>query len=165
MACTLRSARAMPAARPSIGISASTISPRRSCPDTLISGPAALTTSSRTTPWPAWCCMAEIVFDQVAKDFGSGPVVRDVSLTIDEGEFCVFVGPSGCGKSTLLRMVAGLESISEGEIRIGGRRANDIAPAKRGAALVFQSYALFPHMTIQENLAFGLKIRGAAKAE
>ena len=115
--------------------------------------------------WPAWCCMAEIVFDRVAKDFGSGPVVRDVSLTVEEGEFCVFVGPSGCGKSTLLRMVAGLESITEGEIRIGGKRANDIPPAKRGAALVFQSYALFPHMTIQENLAFGLKIRGAAKAE
>jgi len=109
--------------------------------------------------------MAEIVFDRVAKDFGSGPVVRDVSLTVEEGEFCVFVGPSGCGKSTLLRMVAGLENITEGEIRIGGNRANDIPPAKRGAALVFQSYALFPHMTIQENLAFGLKIRGAAKAE
>jgi multiple sugar transport system ATP-binding protein len=109
--------------------------------------------------------MAEIVFDQVAKDFGSGPVVRDVSLTVGEGEFCVFVGPSGCGKSTLLRMVAGLESITAGEIRIGGQRANDIPPARRGAALVFQSYALFPHMTIQENLGFGLKIRGAAKTE
>jgi multiple sugar transport system ATP-binding protein len=109
--------------------------------------------------------MAEIVFDKVAKDFGSGPVVRDVSLTVKDGEFCVFVGPSGCGKSTLLRMVAGLESISEGEIRIGGRRANDIPPAKRGAALVFQTYALFPHMTVQENLALGLKIRGAAKPE
>jgi multiple sugar transport system ATP-binding protein len=109
--------------------------------------------------------MAEIVFDQVAKDFGNGPVVRDVSLTVGEGEFCVFVGPSGCGKSTLLRMVAGLEGITAGEIRIGGQRANDIPPAKRGAALVFQSYALFPHMTIQENLAFGLKIRGAAKTD
>jgi multiple sugar transport system ATP-binding protein len=109
--------------------------------------------------------MAEIVFDRVAKDFGSGPVVRDVSLTVRDGEFCVFVGPSGCGKSTLLRMVAGLESITEGEIRIGGTRANDIPPAQRSAALVFQSYALFPHMTIHENLAFGLKIRGAAKAE
>ena len=109
--------------------------------------------------------MAEIVFDRVAKDFGSGPVVRDVSLTVNEGEFCVFVGPSGCGKSTLLRMVAGLESITEGEIRIGGQRANDIPPAKRGAAMVFQSYALFPHMTIQENLAFGLKIRGASRTE
>jgi multiple sugar transport system ATP-binding protein len=109
--------------------------------------------------------MAEIVFDSVGKDFGSGPVVRDVSLTVNEGEFCVFVGPSGCGKSTLLRMVAGLESISEGEIRIGGARANDIPPAKRGAAMVFQSYALFPHMTIHQNLAFGLKIRGAGKAD
>jgi multiple sugar transport system ATP-binding protein len=109
--------------------------------------------------------MAEIVFDKVAKDFGSGPVVRDVSLTVKDGEFCVFVGPSGCGKSTLLRMVAGLESITEGEIRIGGQRANDIPPAKRGAALVFQTYALFPHMTVAENLGFGLKIRGAAKAE
>ncbi|GAB2174588.1 ABC transporter ATP-binding protein [Dongia sp. agr-C8] len=109
--------------------------------------------------------MAEIVFDKVAKDFGQGPVVRDVSLTIAEGEFCVFVGPSGCGKSTLLRMVAGLESITAGEIRIGGRRANDIPPARRGAALVFQTYALFPHMTVAENLGFGLKVRGAAKAE
>jgi multiple sugar transport system ATP-binding protein len=109
--------------------------------------------------------MAEIVFDKVAKDFGNGPVVRDVSLTIAEGEFCVFVGPSGCGKSTLLRMVAGLESITAGEIRIGGARANDVPPAKRGAALVFQTYALFPHMTVQENLAFGLKVRGTAKAE
>jgi multiple sugar transport system ATP-binding protein len=109
--------------------------------------------------------MAEIVLDKVSKDFGNGPVVRDVSLTIAEGEFCVFVGPSGCGKSTLLRMVAGLESITEGEIRIGGQRANDIPPAKRGAALVFQTYALFPHMTVRENLGFGLKVRGAAKAE
>jgi len=109
--------------------------------------------------------MAEIIFDKVAKDFGSGRVLRDVTLTIEEGEFCVFVGPSGCGKSTLLRMVAGLESITEGEIRIGGQRANDIPPAKRGAAMVFQSYALFPHMTIAENLGFGLKIRGAGKAE
>jgi multiple sugar transport system ATP-binding protein len=109
--------------------------------------------------------MAEIAFDKVTKDFGSGPVVRGVSLTIAEGEFCVFVGPSGCGKSTLLRMVAGLESITEGEIRIGGRSANDIPPAKRGAALVFQTYALFPHMTVSENLGFGLKVRGAAKAD
>ncbi|WP_395018779.1 ABC transporter ATP-binding protein [Dongia sp.] len=109
--------------------------------------------------------MAEIVFDKVTKDFGNGPVVRDVSLAIAEGEFCVFVGPSGCGKSTLLRMVAGLESITEGEIRIGGRRANDVPPAKRGAALVFQTYALFPHMTVRENLGFGLKVRGAANAE
>jgi multiple sugar transport system ATP-binding protein len=109
--------------------------------------------------------MAEIVFDRVTKDFGEGPVVRDVSLTVQEGAFCVFVGPSGCGKSTLLRMVAGLESITAGEIRIAGERANDIPPAKRGAAMVFQSYALFPHMTIHENLVFGLKIRGVAKAE
>jgi multiple sugar transport system ATP-binding protein len=109
--------------------------------------------------------MAEIVFDKVTKDFGGGAVVRDVSLTIAEGEFCVFVGPSGCGKSTLLRMVAGLETITDGEIRIGGKRANDIPPAKRGAALVFQTYALFPHMTVQDNLGFGLKIRGAARAE
>ena len=109
--------------------------------------------------------MAEIVFDKVAKDFGSGPVVRDVSLTIAEGEFCVFVGPSGCGKSTWLLMFAGLESITAGEIRFGGRRANDIPAAKRGAALVFQTYALFPHMTVAENLGFGLKVRGAGKTE
>ncbi len=156
----------VPAARPSIGSSASNTSPRRNCRGTPLSWAAASPISRRTTPWPAWCCMAEIVFERVAKDFGSGPVVaRRPRSRSKEGEFCVFVGPSGCGKSTLLRMVAGLESVTAGEIRIGGKRANDVPPAKRGAALVFQSYALFPHMTIQENLAFGLKIRGAGKAE
>ena len=86
------------------------------------------------------------------------PVIRDVTLDIGENEFCVFVGPSGCGKSTLLRMVAGLETINSGELRIGGQKMNDVAPAQRGVAMVFQSYALFPHMTVFENMAFGLRL-------
>ena len=110
--------------------------------------------------------MTSIVFKDVAKAYGDNPpVLRDVNLNIRESEFCVFIGPSGCGKSTLLRMIAGLEEISEGEIHIGGRRMNDVAPAQRGIAMVFQSYALFPHMTVYENMAFGLQLAKVAKAE
>src|SRR4030095_7716050 len=105
-----------------------TMSPGQSCRGTPTSWRAAWPISNRMMPWPAWCCMAEIVFDQVAKDCGNGPVVRAVSRTIGEGEFCVFVGPSGCGKSTLLRMVAGLESITAGEIRLCGPRGNAHPP-------------------------------------
>ncbi|WP_077033003.1 ABC transporter ATP-binding protein [Pelomonas sp. KK5] len=90
--------------------------------------------------------------------------INDANLTIEAGEFCVFVGPSGCGKSTLLRMVAGLETISAGDLSIGGKRMNDLPPAKRGVAMVFQSYALYPHMTVAENMAFGLRVLGADKA-
>ena len=110
--------------------------------------------------------MTSIVFKDVAKAYGDNPpVLREVNLNIRESEFCVFIGPSGCGKSTLLRMIAGLEEISEGEIHIGGRRMNDVAPAQRGIAMVFQSYALFPHMTVYENMAFGLQLAKLAKAE
>ena len=106
--------------------------------------------------------MGQIEFDHVYKDFGGTPVLEDVTLAIEAGELCVFVGPSGCGKSTLLRLVAGLETVSAGEIRLNGRRANELSPPERNVALVFQTYALFPHMTVAENMGFGLKIRGVA---
>src|SRR5690606_32967472 len=93
----------------------------------------------------------------IIKAFGSTEVIRDVSLTVEEGEFVVFVGPSGCGKSTLLRIVAGLEEATAGDIEIGGRRMNEVGAADRGVAMVFQSYALYPHMTVRENLDFGLQ--------
>jgi multiple sugar transport system ATP-binding protein len=111
--------------------------------------------------------MAQIELRQVSKRYGQAlPLtINTVDLDIAQGEFCVFVGPSGCGKSTLLRMVAGLEAISEGELRIGGERMNDVAPAQRGVAMVFQSYALYPHMTVFENMAFGLQVSGVAAAE
>ena len=90
-------------------------------------------------------------------------VLKDVSLDVADGEFCVFVGPSGCGKSTLLRMIAGLEDISEGELRIGGQRVNERAPSQRNVAMVFQNYALYPHMTVAENIGFGLGLAGVDK--
>ena len=91
--------------------------------------------------------------------------INNANLTIEKGQFCVFVGPSGCGKSTLLRMVAGLESISSGELTISGKRMNELPPAKRGVAMVFQSYALYPHMTVEENMGFGLRVMGSNKSE
>ena len=102
--------------------------------------------------------MSRIDFQQINKRYAPNlPLtIHDATLTIGQGEFCVFVGPSGCGKSTLLRMVAGLEDISSGDLSIGGRRVNDLPPAQRGVAMVFQSYALYPHMTVRENMAFGL---------
>jgi multiple sugar transport system ATP-binding protein len=107
--------------------------------------------------------MSSVELAAVRKAFGrdgqSGLAVRDVTLWVPDGEFLVLVGPSGCGKSTLLRMVAGLEEITAGEIRIGGRRVNDVAPRDRDVAMVFQNYALYPHMSVFENLAFGLKLR------
>ncbi len=111
--------------------------------------------------------MSRIDFKQINKRFTpSLPLtVNNVNLTIDQGDFCVFVGPSGCGKSTLLRMVAGLEAISSGDLEISGKRVNDLPPAKRGVAMVFQSYALYPHMTVAENMGFGLRVYGANKAE
>jgi multiple sugar transport system ATP-binding protein len=103
--------------------------------------------------------MADLIFKGIHKRYGASPdVIRDVNLTIKQGEFCVFVGPSGCGKSTLLRMVAGLEDISEGELLLGGKRMNEKAPTERGVAMVFQSYALYPHMNVYDNMAFGLKV-------
>jgi multiple sugar transport system ATP-binding protein len=101
--------------------------------------------------------MATLELDRVVKRFGEAEVVHGVDLRAEHGEFCVFVGPSGCGKSTLLRMIAGLEDISSGEIRIDGQRVNELGAAQRGLAMVFQSYALYPHMTVWQNLAFGLE--------
>jgi multiple sugar transport system ATP-binding protein len=110
--------------------------------------------------------MASISLRGVQKAYGDGaPVIRDVDLEIGENEFCVFLGPSGCGKSTLLRMIAGLEDLSDGDLSIGGRLVNDVPAAQRGVAMVFQSYALFPHMTVFENMAFGLKLAKTPKDE
>ena len=105
--------------------------------------------------------MASVHLKAISKQYADGkPVVRGVDLDIADGEFIVFVGPSGCGKSTLLRMIAGLEDISGGELHIGGRIANDVPPAQRRLAMVFQSYALYPHMTVFDNMAFALKLAG-----
>lgn len=103
--------------------------------------------------------MTSIVFNKVFKAYGDhAPVLREVDLEIGESEFCVFIGPSGCGKSTMLRMIAGLEDLTSGDLYIGGVRMNDVSPADRGIAMVFQSYALFPHMSVYENMAFGLQL-------
>ncbi|MEQ8966031.1 MAG: sn-glycerol-3-phosphate ABC transporter ATP-binding protein UgpC [Azospirillaceae bacterium] len=102
--------------------------------------------------------MAEVVLNQVRKAFGEIEVIKGVDLEIKDNEFVVFVGPSGCGKSTLLRLIAGLEDISTGDLTIDGALVNDLPPAQRGIAMVFQSYALYPHMTVYENMAFGLKL-------
>lgn len=101
--------------------------------------------------------MATVDIKQVKKSYGDVDVIHGIDLEILDGEFVVFVGPSGCGKSTLLRMIAGLEEITSGEIKIGDRLINDISPSKRGVAMVFQTYALYPHMTVYKNMAFGLK--------
>ncbi|WP_244617268.1 ABC transporter ATP-binding protein [Pleomorphomonas diazotrophica] len=109
--------------------------------------------------------MSSIELDSVSKRFGSVEVISELSLTIHSGEFIAFLGPSGCGKSTLLRMIAGLESVDGGEIRIGGERVDRLPPGARGVAMVFQHYALYPHMTVFDNLAFGLRNIGTAEDE
>ncbi|MCG5072915.1 ABC transporter ATP-binding protein [Paraburkholderia tagetis] len=109
--------------------------------------------------------MASVILTDVHKRYDETEVLRDVNLDIADGEFVVFVGPSGCGKTTLMRMIAGLEDISGGDLLIDGARMNDVPPAKRGIAMVFQSYALYPHMTLYDNMAFGLKLAGAKKPE
>ncbi|WP_319457190.1 MULTISPECIES: sn-glycerol-3-phosphate ABC transporter ATP-binding protein UgpC [unclassified Mycobacterium] len=110
--------------------------------------------------------MAEIVLDHVSKSYANGAAaVRDLSITIADGEFIILVGPSGCGKSTTLNMIAGLEDISEGELRIGGDRVNEKAPKDRDIAMVFQSYALYPHMTVRQNIAFPLTLAKLSKAD
>ncbi|PRX36752.1 carbohydrate ABC transporter ATP-binding protein (CUT1 family) [Paraburkholderia sp. BL18I3N2] len=110
--------------------------------------------------------MASISLRGVQKAYGDGaPVIRDVDLEIGENEFCVFLGPSGCGKSTLLRMIAGLEDLTDGDLSIGNKLMNDVPAAQRGVAMVFQSYALFPHMSVFENMAFGLKLAKTPKDE
>ena len=102
--------------------------------------------------------MSEVTIRGITKAYGNVQVLHGIDLDIAAGEFVVFVGPSGCGKSTLLRMIAGLEAISGGTIAIGGTVVNNVVPAKRGIAMVFQNYALYPHMTVAENMGFGLKL-------
>lgn len=109
--------------------------------------------------------MSTIRLKNIKKTYGDVDVIKGVDIDIDDGEFVVFVGPSGCGKSTLLRMIAGLEDITSGTLEIDGKVVNDLEPKQRGIAMVFQSYAIFPHMTVRENVAFGLTIAGASKAE
>ncbi|ARO33644.1 MULTISPECIES: sn-glycerol-3-phosphate ABC transporter ATP-binding protein UgpC [Rhizobium] len=109
--------------------------------------------------------MANVQFADVRKSFGAHPVIKGVDIDIADGEFVILVGPSGCGKSTLLRMLAGLENISGGEIRIGGRVVNTLPPKDRDIAMVFQNYALYPHMTVEQNMGFSLMLNKSPKAE
>lgn len=109
--------------------------------------------------------MATLTLNRVKKNYGTVEVIKGIDLSIQDGEFVVFVGPSGCGKSTLLRMIAGLEDISAGELLIDGRKCNDVEPRDRGIAMVFQSYALYPHLTVYENMSFGLTLKKMPKAE
>jgi len=109
--------------------------------------------------------MSGVTLNKVIKKYGETQVIHGVDLQIEDGEFCVFVGPSGCGKSTLLRMIAGLEETTDGQIAIGARDVTRMDPAERGVAMVFQTYALYPHMTVEENMGFGLRMNGHPKAE
>jgi multiple sugar transport system ATP-binding protein len=109
--------------------------------------------------------MGQVSLKGIHKRYGEVEVIKGIDLEVRDGEFLVFVGPSGCGKSTMLRMIAGLEDITAGELLIDGQRANDVRPAERGAAMVFQSYALYPHMTVAENMGFALRMAGVARAE
>lgn len=109
--------------------------------------------------------MAGVILRNVSKTFGDVTISKDINLDINDGEFVVFVGPSGCGKSTLLRMIAGLEDITAGDLLIGEQRMNDVPPAERGVGMVFQSYALYPHLSVADNMSFGLKLAGTHKAE
>jgi ABC-type sugar transport system ATPase subunit len=109
--------------------------------------------------------MATLRIDKLNKSYGEAAILRDVDLGIEDGEFVVLVGPSGCGKSTLLRMIAGLDGVTSGDIFIGGRRVNNLEPSQRKIAMVFQSYALYPHMNVRKNMTFGLKFAGLAQPE
>ena len=109
--------------------------------------------------------MASVTYDHISKEFGEVVAVNDLNLAIDDKEFIVLVGPSGCGKTTALRMLAGLEEITKGEVKIGDRVVNDVPPKDRDIAMVFQSYALYPHMTVYDNMAFGLKLRKTPKQD
>ncbi|HEV7984861.1 MAG TPA: ATP-binding cassette domain-containing protein, partial [Steroidobacteraceae bacterium] len=109
--------------------------------------------------------MNAIEIQAVSKRFGDTPVLHELDLNVAAGEFVVLVGPSGCGKSTLLRLIAGLEELSSGEIHIGGRLVNGLPPSERDIAMVFQSYALYPHMSVADNMAYSLKLRGMAKPQ
>ena len=109
--------------------------------------------------------MASVTINKAGKHYGNFEALKGVSFDIADGEFVVMVGPSGCGKSTLLRMIAGLEEISSGEIGIGNRVVNDLPPKERDIAMVFQNYALYPHMTVAQNMGFSLKLKGVSKTE
>src|ERR1700716_4307600 len=109
--------------------------------------------------------MGQITLQDVQKSFGPVHIIKDANLDIEDGSFVVFVGPSGCGKTTLLRLIAGLEDVTGGKILIDGRNVVDVPPAKRGLSMVFQSYALYPHMSVRGNIAFGLKMAGLPRAE
>src|SRR5581483_10855790 len=110
--------------------------------------------------------MAEIALEHITKRYGDGyEAVKDMNLDVSDGEFMILVGPSGCGKSTALRMVAGLEDITDGELKIGGQVMNDRAPKERDIAMVFQNYALYPHMTVAENMGFALKLAKVPQSE
>ena len=109
--------------------------------------------------------MGQITLQGVRKSFGPVNIIKDANLDIENGSFVVFVGPSGCGKTTLLRLIAGLEDVTGGQILIDGRNVVDVPPAKRGLSMVFQSYALYPHMSVRGNIAFGLKMAGLPRAE
>ncbi len=109
--------------------------------------------------------MTDLKITNLNKSYGKVHVLKDINLDIKSGEFIVFVGPSGCGKSTLLRCISGLEDITSGTLEIGGRRVNEVAPSKRGIAMVFQSYALYPHMSVYDNMAYSLKLKGISKPE
>jgi multiple sugar transport system ATP-binding protein len=109
--------------------------------------------------------MATVTLKDIRKSYGDVEIIKGVNLSIEDREFCVFVGPSGCGKSTLLRMIAGLEEITAGDLAIDGARANDVPPSERGLAMVFQTYALYPHMSVADNMGFSLRLAGVPKAE
>src|SRR5687767_12778779 len=109
--------------------------------------------------------MAQLEIRNVRKSYGKVPTVHGIDLTIADGEFVVLLGPSGCGKSTLLRMIAGLEEITGGEIAIDGKVVNKLEPRERGCAMVFQNYALYPHMTVRENVGYALKVAGMKRAD
>ena len=109
--------------------------------------------------------MGQITLQGVRKSFGPVDIIKDANLDIDDGSFVVFVGPSGCGKTTLLRLIAGLEDVTGGQILIDGKNVVDVPPAKRGLSMVFQSYALYPHMSVRGNIAFGLKMAGLPRPD
>src|SRR5882757_5188988 len=109
--------------------------------------------------------MADVRIERLAKSYGAAEILRDIDLAVTDGEFLVLVGPSGCGKSTLLRLIAGLDTVSGGDLYIGGKRVNALPPAARKIAMVFQSYALYPHKNVRDNMTFGLKFSGMAKPE
>ena len=109
--------------------------------------------------------MATVTLRDLHKSFGEVEIIKGVDLDIEDREFVVFVGPSGCGKSTLLRMIAGLEEITSGVLAIDGERVNDVPPAERGLAMVFQNYALYPHMSVADNMAFRLRLAGVSKEQ